>query len=145
MADVVYPFKKYNYKVKFGDLGIASFSEISAGEISSDAIDYRTGDYTKNTTMKFNGLIKYGNVTFKNGMTSNTDLFKWIEKLDTGAVKPLNIEITLLADDRKTQQAGWTIENAIPVKYSLPDLKGESNEVAFESLEVACDNIKRTK
>lgn len=107
MADVVYPFKKYNYKVKFGDLAIASFSEVSAADISSDPIDYRTGDYTKNTTMKFNGLIKYGNVTFKNGMTSNMDLFNWIVKLDTGTVTPLNIEITLLAMiEKPNKQAG---------------------------------------
>lgn len=141
----VYPFKKYNYKVKFGSLAIASFSEVSAGEISNVPIEYRTGDYTKNTTVKSNGLIKYGDVTFKNGMTDNQDLFTWIAKLDTGNVEPLTIEISLYADDRKTQQAGWTIENAIPVKYSLPDLKGDGNEVAIESIVIACDNIKRTK
>lgn len=141
----VYPLKKYNFKVKFGTLAIASFSEISTGDISSDAIDYRTGDYPKNTTMKFNGLIKYGNVTFKNGMTENMDLFNWISKLDTGTMVPLTIEISLYADDRSTQQAGWTIENAIPVKYSIPDVKGDGNEIAIESIEIACDGIKRTK
>lgn len=142
---IVYPFKKYNYKVAFGTLAIASFSEISAGEISSDPIEYRTGDYTKNTTVKNNGLIKYGNITFKNGMSDNKDLFTWIDTLDTGKMTPLTITITLLADDRTTQQASWTIENAIPIKYSMPDFKGDGNEVAIESIEVACDSIKRTK
>lgn len=142
---IVYPFKKYNFKVKFGSLGIASFSEISAGEISSDPIEYRNGDYDKNTTVKSNGLLKYGNITFKNGMSDNIELFTWIAKLDTGTLEPIIIEITLFGDDRKTQQGGWTIENAIPVKYSMPDFKGDGNEVAIESLEIACDNIKRTK
>lgn len=145
MVHAVYPFKKFNYEVKFGNIAIARFSEISAGEMYTDPLDISTGDVTKNTQRRLSGLQKYGNVTFQYGTTNDIELLEWIQKIDTGTKIPINIEIALYTPDSKTQQAGWILENARPVQYSLSDSKGERNEITFISLEVAHENLKRIK
>lgn len=145
MAHVVYPFKKFNYEVKFGNIANARFLEISSGEIYTDPLDISTGDVTKNTKRCLSGLRKFDNVTFQYGTTNDIELLEWIQKVDTGTKIPINIEIALYTPDSKIQQAGWILENARPVQYSLSDLKGERNEITFISLEVTQENIKRIK
>ena len=41
---VVYPFKKYNYKVTVGSLGDMGFCFIFGGDISYEQIEYREGN-----------------------------------------------------------------------------------------------------
>ena len=68
MADIIYPFKKYNYKVLLGNEE-AGFSEVSSPDISSDPIEYREGNMAGRTTGKQPGILKYSNVTLKHGTT----------------------------------------------------------------------------
>ena len=39
MADIIYPFKKYNYKVTIDGTEAAGFSEVSAPDITVDPIE----------------------------------------------------------------------------------------------------------
>lgn len=140
----VYPFKKYNYIVTISELGQAGFSEVSAPEVSQDPIEYREGNFSSNTAGKQQGLVKYGNVTLKWGTTSSKKAFDWMVQADTGTLKRCDVKITLNGDDQKPV-AEWNLINALPVKYIAPDFNATGNEIAVESLELACEGIIRTK
>ena len=71
---MVYPFKKYNYDVTIDGKAVGGFSEVSAPDISSDPIEYREGNFAVNTVGKQPGLVKYGNITLKWGMTNSVEL-----------------------------------------------------------------------
>lgn len=43
MAEIIYPYKKYNYKVLIDQSEEAGFSEVSAPDITADPIEYREG------------------------------------------------------------------------------------------------------
>lgn len=140
---VVYPFKKYNYKVTVGSLGDMGFSEISKGDISYEPIEYREGNYESSSPIKQQGIVKYGNVTLKYGLTASKALYDWLNSAQTATVKQENVKIELLGDDHKSVLTSWTLQKAIPIKLALSDFSATGNELAVESVDIACEAIIR--
>ena len=87
MADIIYPFKKYNYMVVIGSDDKAGFSEVSSPDITADPIEYREGNMAGKTPGKQPGILKYGNVTLKHGVTSSTAFTDWMKEIQDGKVK----------------------------------------------------------
>ena len=144
MTDIIYPYKKYNYKVLVDNKEEAGFSEVSAPDISSDPVEYREGNMAGMTPGKQPGIIKYSNVTLKNGVTSSLAFVDWMKTVLTGQVERKTVVITLM-DDAMAEVASWQLEKAWPTKYTAPDLNATSNEVAIESLELVTEGVTRTK
>ncbi len=46
-----------------------------------------------------------------------------------------------LLDEQHQPRVSWRVRNAFPCKYSGPDLKANSSEVAFETLELAHEGL----
>ena len=78
MADIIYPYKKYNYKVLLDNSEEAGFSEVSSPDITSDPVEYREGNMTGKTAGKQPGILKYGNVTLKRGVTESQVFVAWM-------------------------------------------------------------------
>lgn len=142
---MAYPFKKYNYLVAIDGVTQAGFSEISAGDITVEPIKYREGNYPKMTPGKLSGLVEYGNVTLKWGMSDNQDFYKWVTAVGEGKTERKKVTIQLMDDTNKEAKAEWVLDNAWPTKYTAPDFNATSNEVAFESIELAHEGLARTK
>ena len=144
---VVYPFKKYNYEVQIDGIKVAGFSEISAPDITVDPIEYREGNFPVLNAGKQPGIVKYGNVTLKWGLTTDTSLYKWLNETELGGgadiTKIQKTVVISLHDDKQKEIAKWTIINAWPTKYTAPDLNATANEVAIEQLELVHEGITR--
>ncbi len=141
---MVYPFKKYNYEVTIDGNKVGGFSEVSAPDISSDPIEYREGNFAVNTVGKQPGLVKYGNITLKWGITDSMELYKWMKEVEGGTINRKTVVISLL-DDTHAEVAKWTVISAWPTKYTAPDFNATSNEVAVETLELAHEGVTRDK
>ena len=144
MAEIVYPYKKYNYKVLIDQSEEAGFSEVSAPDITADPIEYREGNMAGKTPTKQPGILKYSNVTLKRGTTNSQAFWNWIKEIKDGKATRKTVVITLL-DDEQAEVASWQLEKAWPTKYTAPDFNATSNEIAIESLELVTEGIKRTK
>ncbi len=144
MADIIYPYKKYNYKVLIDNSEEAGFSEVSAPDITSDPVEYREGNMAGITPGKQPGIIKYSNVTLKRGATESQAFVTWMKTVLEGKVERKTVVITLL-DDAMGEVASWQLEKAWPTKYTAPDVNATSNEVAIESLELVCEGVSRIK
>ncbi len=144
MADIIYPYKKYNYKVLIENSEEAGFSEVSAPDISSDPVEYREGNMAGMTPGKQPGILKYSNVTLKRGTTDSQVFINWMKTVKEGKVERKTVVITLM-DDTMSDVASWQLEKAWPTKYTAPDVNATSNEVAIESLELVCEGVSRTK
>ncbi len=143
MADIIYPYKKFNYKVLIDNSEQAGFSEVSAPDISSDPVEYREGNMVGMTPGKQPGILKYSNVTLKRGTTDSRLFVDWMKSVQEGKVERKTVVITLM-DDTMADVASWQLEKAWPTKYIAPDVNATSNEVAIESLELVCEGITRT-
>ena len=144
MADIIYPYKKFNYKVLIENSEEAGFSEVSAPDITSDPVEYREGNMAGITPGKQPGLLKYSNVTLKRGVTDSQVFVEWMKSVLEGKVERKTVVITLL-DDAMGEVASWQLEKAWPTKYTAPDVNATSNEVAIERLELVCEGITRIK
>lgn len=144
MADIIYPYKKYNYKVLIDGEEEAGFSEVSAPDITSDPVEYREGNMAGKTPGKQPGILKYSNVTLKRGTTESRVFADWMKEIQNGKAPRRTVVITLMDDEMK-EVASWQLEKAWPTRYSAPDFNATSNEVAIESLELVCEGITRTK
>jgi len=149
MAINTYPLKKYNYRVELEGIDVAGFSEISGFDASIDVIEYREGTERINSPRKMPGLTKYGNVTLKWGMTASLDFFEWVQGISNG--EKLEAEdrcqdiVIYLQDDSQADVASWTLINAWPCKYVVPDFNATSSEVSIESVEIAFEEMMRNQ
>lgn len=141
MAEMVYPYGKYRYKVEIDGIEAGGFSEVSGVDASIDVIEYREGDMVQ-TPMKFAGLKKYGNITLKQGLTDSMVLYEWIMTGVDGPVERKTITITSL-DEAGEATASWQIINAWPVRYVAPDFNAMASEVAVQVLEIAHEGMTR--
>lgn len=144
MAEIIYPYKKYNYKVLIDGKEEAGFSEVSAPNITSDPVEYREGSMASKFSGKQPGILKYPNVTLKRGTTESRIFVDWMKEIQNGKAPRKTVVITLMDDEMK-EVASWQLEKAWPTKYSAPDFNATSNEVAIESLELVCEGITRIK
>ena len=144
MADIIYPYKKYNYKVLLDNSEEAGFSEVSSPDITSDPVEYREGNMTGKTAGKQPGILKYGNVTLKRGVTESQVFVAWMKDIQDGKAPRKTVVITLM-DDEMNEVASWQLEKAWPTKYTGTDMNATSNEVAIESLELVTEGVARIK
>jgi len=142
---VSYPFKKYNYLVAIDGITQAGFSEINAGDITVEPIKYREGNYKKMTSGKLSGMVEYGNITLKWGASDSKEFHDWIASVSKGETERKKVTIQLMDDKNEAPKAEWELEEAWPTKYTAPDFNATSNEVAFESIELAHEGFSRTK
>lgn len=144
MAEIMYPYKKYHYKVLVEQKEEAGFSEVSAPDISSDPVEYREHNIGGKVPGRQLGILKYSHVILKRGTTQSHIFVDWIKAIQDGKPSRKTVVITLL-DDEMREAASWRLENAWPTKYAAPDFNATSREVAIESLELVCEGIARTK
>jgi phage tail-like protein len=121
----------------------AGFSEATIPDTSQEPIEYREGTEIP-TVRKIPGLIKYGNLTLKWGITDNLELYEWRKLVEQGKMGDArrNIAIILL-DEEANPKSRWEFVEAWPSKYDAPDLNAKGNDIAIETLEIAHEGMIR--
>lgn len=104
-------------------------------------IEYREGaDIT--STRKLPGLIKYGNVTLRRGITKSRELFDWWRTVVDGTIQRRNVAIVLL-DDTRSEVVRWLLRDAWIAGFEVGPLRAEGNDVLIESIELAHEGLER--
>lgn len=137
-----YPYKKYRYRLEIEGIEQAGFSEVSAPDAAIEPIKYREGNHPNTGFLKMPGLIEYANVTLRWGISDSIEFFEWIQNIANGTIERKTITIILI-DDEGNDKCTWVLENAWPCKYVAPDFNAGASEVAFESIEIAHEGMKR--
>ena len=93
-GDVFDPYASYNYTLEIDGVQSGGFSEVTGLQAESMPIEYREG--TEDITVrKLPGLMKYGNITLKRGVSLNLDLMNWLRTVQAGDIERRNVTITL--------------------------------------------------
>lgn len=148
------PFLTYNFQVKWDGNYVATVSQVSGLQRTTEVVPYRSGGQPQ-TTYKLLGQTDYGPITLQRGLTYDVAFEQWANKVwyypNTSA---FGTEVSL-ADFRKNvqielyNQAGqlvmrWNVYNAWPSEYTaLPELDAHSNAVALESLTLQTEGWDR--
>jgi phage tail-like protein len=136
------PLTTFNYGIEIAGVVTAQFTECTGLQVSMEVFEYKEGGLN-NRTLKFPGRTTFGNVTLKQGMTDNMDLWKWYSKImdglsaapGVGAAKK-DVSIVEYSQDHK-QQRRWDLHKAYPVKWVGASLNTGQSQVAIESIEIA--------
>lgn len=137
-ATVEYPHLSFHFSVEWGDARIG-FSEVSGLNREHQIVEYREGAMPEYHVAKQPGMQKYGNITLKRGIASADDkFFQWLNATQLNIPERRTLKISLLDETHQPVQT-WQVYNCWPTKLEGPSLKGTGNEVAIESLELACE------
>lgn len=132
------PYQVFNFLIEIEGLVIGGFSECSGLQVETELFEYREGglnEYMHN----FVGSSKYAPLVLKHGLTSNDGLWDWHQRIVSQGVNQRterhNGTIYLL-DQQRNQAKVWNFKQAFPYKWTGPELRADSSEVAFESVEL---------
>ena len=77
------PWRNCRFLLEIDGISQAGFREVTIPDTAQDPIEYREGDEAP-TVRKVPGLIKYGNVTLKWGLTDSLDVYNWRKAIEDG-------------------------------------------------------------
>lgn len=137
------PFKNFRFLVEIDGITQAGFREVTVSDSTQEPIEYREGDDPP-TVQKLPGLIKYGNVSLKWGITDSLDLYNWRKQVEDGDMKGARKNMAIVGlDDQANPVTRWEISAAWPTKYDAPSLNATGNEIAIETLEIVHEGMAR--
>ena len=139
------PYRNFRFRLEIEGITQAGFREVTVPDSTQDVVEYREGDDTP-TPRKLSGLVKYGNVSLKWGMTESLEVYNWRKEVAERGAKENRKNIAVVLIDEAGEDAGrWEFERAWPTKYDAPDFNATGNEIAIESLEIAHEGMERTQ
>jgi phage tail-like protein len=135
------PYKNYRFLLEIDGIIQAGFSECSGFGSEVQVIEYREGG-DPTTARKLPGMSKYPDITLKWGITDSRELYDWHLNAVKGQTQRKNGSIVLL-DDGGQEKIRWNFFNAWPSKYTGPSLNAKGNDIAIDTLTVACERMER--
>jgi phage tail-like protein len=136
------PLMSFRFKVEIGGILTAHFSEVTGLQIETEIESYEEGgvnDYVHQLPKR----TKYQHITLKRGITEREELWRWYQEVVSGNFKRENGAIILMDITGEKEKWRWNFEGAYPVKWTGPEFKADSNTVAFETVELVHNGIKK--
>jgi phage tail-like protein len=145
LADKTDPLVGFNFGLDVGGKAVGFFTEVGGLSSESEVTEHKiVGQGDKEIVRKIPGRLKWGDVTFKRGITDNMDFWKWRTQVETGQVNQARTNCTItMYDQAGTAVAKWNMENAWPSKLTGPQFSADSSAVGIEELTVVCEGFVR--
>ena len=138
MAD--YPLPKFHFEVQWGGTRFG-FTEVSGLDVETEVIEYREGNMKEYQSLKMPGRQKFGNITMKRGtFKSDNEFYQFWNEIKLNQIDRRDITITLLNEEHQPVVT-WNVKQAWPTKIQSTDLKGDANEAAIETIELAHEGL----
>lgn len=129
------PYLACNFLVEIEGLVVAGFSEVTGLQVEIEVEDYREGGLNE-YIHKLAGPTRYpSNLVLKRGLVDAETLWKWQQEVSQGRIKRSNGSIVLL-DSSGQAKWRWNFKDAYPVRWTGPELRAGTAEVALETLEL---------
>ena len=135
------PFQAFNFWVEIEGILVGGFSECSGLQMETEVETYAEGGLNE-YTHQFRGRAKYAPLVLKRGLTLNDQLWRWHQDVIEGHFERKNGTIYLL-NAMHVPVVWWNFRKAFPSKWTGPELRANSSEVAFESVELLHQGLSR--
>lgn len=129
------PHLSLRFRVEINSLDVGGFSEVTGLQAEVELFDYREGGVNE-FMHRLAGPVKYpANLVLKHGLMDADRLWQWEQEMLQGNIRRSNVSIILL-DAAGKDKWRWDFKEACPVRWSGPDLRAGTAEVALETLEL---------
>lgn len=140
------PYQGFNFMVEIEGVLAGGFSECTGLQAEIETEEYREGGVNE-YVHRFIGRTRYSPLILKHGLTQIDGLWTWYQEVSQGinSKKPFsrsNGTIYLL-DKKSIPVMWWNFKEAYPYKWTGPEFRADSGNVAFESVELAHRGLSR--
>lgn len=135
------PHLGFRFLVHIEGVELGGFSEVSGLAAEVEPFAYREGGLNE-YEHQLAGPASYPPLVLKRGMTDGDFLWRWHEDVRRGRIVRRNGTI-LLCQPSGVPARAWDFHGAYPVRWSGPELRGDSATVAFESVELVHRGLSR--
>ncbi len=130
------PYASFRFRVELESLEVSGFSEVTGLAAETDVESFREGGLNDHER-QLAGPSKFpSKLILKRGLADADALWEWYRKVLAGRIERKNVTIKLL-DHAGEERWRWVFKEAFPTKWSGPDFRAGTAEVAFESVELA--------
>jgi phage tail-like protein len=136
------PFRSYSFTLNIQGVVQGHFTQVSGMQIDIKPIRYREAGNAQ-IIHQLPGLVDYGLVELRYGLTTSQEMFDWLMTGVKGAVLRKNISIIMLDDAGVNHLTQWDLGNAWVSRWNGAVLNALTSEVAFESMALAFDTLER--
>jgi phage tail-like protein len=119
----------------------AAFCECEGLELRREIITARDGG-DPTAVRLLPGAESVGRVRLRRGMTSSLDLWDWWERVRRGLSARATCDIVVLSPDLAQERVRFRLHRCLPAKITGPALNAQGNDIAIESLEIACEGVE---
>jgi phage tail-like protein len=140
------PFTGFNFSVELRIKDLlprvcnAAFSECDGLEMTMEAKTIKEGGNNAQLH-RVAGLLAYGTLTLKRGMTATFDLWDWFAGVAEDPSIRADGEVVLLAPDGAGERARFVMQRCLPVKLKAPALNARDGAVAIEELQLVYESL----
>ena len=122
------------------------FREVSGISSETDVTEETATDQRgRSVVRRVPGANRYGNITLKRGVDTNTELWKWRKQVIDRGPDAARVDGTIeLLDAQGRPIATYRFLQGWPIKYVGPNLNAASNEIPIETIEIAHEGLERT-
>ena len=153
------PLPGFRFVLELGFIEAGAFNECTGLGTETKTLEYREGG-RNGSVLKFPDVGAVSNIVLKRGVLGGSGadlLFRWHDDVRRGAFdegdnpnrRPSNPDedianrvAIVLQDEMGTEVTRWVLHRALPVKWTGPDLKAQSGDLAMEILELACEGVE---
>lgn len=129
------PYVSFRFKAEIDSLQVSGFSEATGLAFETDVETFREGGVNLYERQLPGPAKAAARLVLKRGLANADALWSWYQDVMNGRIKRKNITITLL-DHAGEEKWRWVFSKACPVKWSGPEFRAGTAEVAFESIEL---------
>lgn len=134
------PYRNFRFLVEIDGIVQAGFSDCTGFGSNVEIIEYREGGDVA-TVRKLPGKISYPDISLKWGVTNSRELYDWHRAAVNGKIERKNGSI-ILQDDTGQEQVRYNFFRAWPSKWDGPDFSAKGNDVAVDTLVIACEGVE---
>lgn len=130
-----YPYLSFRFAVEIQQLVVGGFNEVAGLTFETEVETFRQGGENLHER-QLAGPTKFpSRLILKRGVGDMDDLWSWYQNVTTGKIERKNIAILLL-DSSGREKRRWRFREACPVKWTGPEFRAGTAEVAFETIEL---------
>ena len=137
------PYLSFRFKVQISGVNVAGFNEVTGLTFETSTESFKEGGFNEHERQLIGPTVSSGKLILKNGL-SDDSLWKWYKDVMAGRlVRKDLLTITLLDNaGKRVPKWEWVFMKVCPVKWTGPQFRAGTAEVAFESIELIHRGLK---
>jgi len=140
------PISAHQFALEIQGVTEATFREASGFGSENEIIEQKeNGPNGKVVIRKIPGNLKWQNISLKRGMTSNSELWAWRQKVIEGKIEDARLDGSIVGyDEDGEEKIRYDFRRGWPCKWESTSMNAGGNEPVVETIEITHEGLVRT-